>query len=149
MVTTHGRRHPMITWTHKVTWQIKDDISPLPLGLWLPNLTWWRFIVKGNHPLSLLTLWSSYDVTNGKRFISTSARPWQPNFTESWVLTPVYYPSSHITCWWSGQVRSHDKWQMLYIIFHVSCCYHIWQKIGLWLRVKCPTTKPHIPSTTW
>ena len=80
MVTTIGRLDPIITWSHEVTWLIKNDISPLPRGTWLPNLTRWRFIVKSHYPLSLLTLWSrdqvtSYHATDEKRYISTSARP--------------------------------------------------------------------------
>ena len=46
MVTTLGRLDPMITWLHEVTWLIKNDISPLPRGPWLPNVTRWKFIVR-------------------------------------------------------------------------------------------------------
>ena len=62
IVTTLGRLDPMSTWLHEVTWLIKNDISPLPRGPWLPNLTRWNFIVKGHNLLSLLTLWSCNQV---------------------------------------------------------------------------------------
>ena len=58
MVNTLGRLHTMITWLHEVTWLIKNNISPLPWGLWLPHLTMWRFIVNDHHALSHFTLWS-------------------------------------------------------------------------------------------
>ena len=39
MATTLDRLYPMITWPYEVLWLIKNDISPLPRGLWLANLT--------------------------------------------------------------------------------------------------------------
>ena len=65
----------MVTWSHVTN---KNNISPLPRGPWLLNLKRWRFIVKGHHPLSLLTLWSRDQVIMWqyeKRYISASARP--------------------------------------------------------------------------
>ena len=62
MATTLARLDPLVTWPHEVTWLIKNDISPLPRGLWLAKLTRWRFILKGHHPLSLLMFWSRDEV---------------------------------------------------------------------------------------
>ena len=96
-----------------------------------------------------LITWSSYHRTNEKRYILTSARPWLQNSTESWILKKTCYPSNYITCWWRDHIRSHNKWKMLKIHFHVTCRYQTLQKGGSWFRVTCPTTKSHIPSITW
>ena len=114
MVTTLDRLDPMITWSHEVTWLIKNDTSPLPRGPWLPNLTRWRFIVKGHHPLSLLTLWSRDQVITWQMKNVISQFPldlWLPNFTEWLVLMWARYPSSHTTCSSRGHIRSHDEWE--------------------------------------
>ena len=142
----------MITWSDEVIGLIKNDKSPLPRGPCLPNLTRWRFIVTGHHPLSLLTPWSRDQVITWQMKNVIFQLPWDlwlPHLTELWVLMRGYYPSSHSTCWPRGHRRSHDKWKMFWIHFHVTCCYQTWQKGGLWLGVKCPTTKPHIHSITW
>ena len=58
MSTLHDRLDPVIMWPYEVVWLIKNDISLLPQGLCLPDLTRWRFIVKDNHSWSLLKFWS-------------------------------------------------------------------------------------------
>ena len=62
MGTILGRFHPLITWPHEVTWLTKNDISPLPRALWLPNLARWMFIVKDHDSSSLLVLLSRNQV---------------------------------------------------------------------------------------
>ena len=112
----------------------------------------WRFIVKGHHPLSLLTLWSRDQVITWQMENVIAQLPRDlclPNLTKWWVLMRAYYPSSHITCWSRGHITSHDKWKMLWIHFLVTCRYQTWQKVDLLLGVICPTTKLHIPSITW
>ena len=112
MVTLLGRLDPMITWSHEVTWLIKSEISPLPRGPWLPNLTRWTFIVKSHHLLSLLTFWSRDRVITWQIKNVKAQRPrdlWLPNLAEWWVLIRAYYPSSHTICWSRDHIKSHDK----------------------------------------
>ena len=142
MVTTLGRINPLIMRSHEVTWLIKNDISPLPRGPWLAR---WRFIVKGHHPLNLLTLWSCDQIITWqmKNVISQLPRDlWLPKLTEWWVLTRAYLSikSLNLLITWSQKVT----WQMK----NETCRYQTWQKDGLWLGVTCPTTKPHIPLIT-
>ena len=118
----------MITWSHEVTWLIKNNISALSWGLWLPDFTRRRFIVKGR--------WS-YHVTGEKRYISTSARPMTIK------LDRVVGSNARLL-----SIRSHDllmtwshkvTWQMKNVLNSLSGD----------LSLLCPTTKPHIPSITW
>ena len=62
MSTLHDRHDPVIMWPYEVVWLIKNNISLLPQGLCLPNLTRWRFIEKVNHSWSLLKFWSCDEV---------------------------------------------------------------------------------------
>ena len=39
----------LITWSCKVTWQIKTIIYPLPECLWLPNVTEWWLTLMGSY----------------------------------------------------------------------------------------------------
>ena len=138
MVTTPGRFHPMITWSHEILMTAKLDKVEV--------------YSKEPPPLSLLTLWSRDQVITRqmKNVISQlSGDLWLQNLTEWWVLMHAYYPSSHSTYWSRGHIRSHDKWKMFQIHFHVICRYQSWQNGGLWLGVTCPTTKPHMPSITY
>ena len=109
-------RDPAITWPHEVMWQIKNDISPLPRRLWLPNLERKRFIIKDHHPLSLLTLWTRDQVITWliKNVIFLLPRElWLRNLTEWWVPMQAYYPQSYITCWSRGHIKSCNKWKTL------------------------------------
>ena len=92
-----------------------------------------------------LSTWSSDHVADKKRYIPWDL--WLTNLTEWWVLTRVYYPQSHITCWSRGHIKSYKKWKTLQIHFCMTCGYQTWQKGGLWLGVTCLTTKSHIPLT--
>ena len=98
-----------ITWPHEVTWQIKNDISPLIRGLWLLIL---RFIVHGHYPSSLLTLWACDQAITWliKNVIFQLPREiWLPNFTKWWVLMPIIYKVTQPV----NHVRSYNKWKTL------------------------------------
>ena len=111
MATTLGRRDPLVTWLHEVTWLIKSDISPPLRGLWLRKFTRWMFIVNSHHPLSLLLLWSRDQVITWQMKNLISQLPRDLWLTEWWVLMRAYYLSSLITSWSRGHIRSHDKWK--------------------------------------
>ena len=154
MVTTLGRLDSMITGSHEVTWLIKNDISPLPRGTWLPYLTRWRFTVKGHHPLSLLTLWSrdqvtSYHVTDKKRYISTSARPMATKLGRVVGSNAGFLSikSHNLLMTWSHKVT----WQMKNILNSLLRDLSLLNLTEGWLMIRSqsPTTKPHISSITW
>ena len=100
-----------------------------------------EFYSKGPPPIESfddLITWPSYHVIDGKRYISTFARP---------MATKVgrvvgsnaglsFIKSNNLLITWSYKVT----WQMKNVI---------WLKGDLWLGVICPTTKPQIPSITW
>ena len=123
MTTTLGRLDPLVTWSHEVTWLIKNDISSCPRGLWQPKLTRSRFIVKGHHPLSLLMLWSGDQVITWQMENVISQLPrglWLPNLTEWWVLMlaikPLSIKSHNLLITWSYKVT----WQMKNVINSLS-----------------------------
>ena len=83
MFTTLGRTtlskvtYPAITWPHEVMWQTKNDISPLPRRLWLPNGKV-ELYNKGTQSIKYfdaLSPWPSDHVTDEKGYISTTGRP--------------------------------------------------------------------------
>ena len=131
--TTLGRLNPIITWPHEVTWLIKNDISSLTRGL-------------GRYPLSFLTLWSRNQVIprQMENVISQFPRDlWLLNLTGWWVLMRACYPSSHITCWSRGHIRSHDKWKCYKFTF-------LWPvAIKLEKRVVYLLPQTHIFLSTW
>ena len=153
MVTTFGRLDPydhVVRWSHRTNKKRYISTSTRPMLAKLDKVE-----VYSNGPPSI----ESFDTLITRDQVITwqmknviSQLPWDlwlPHLTEWWVLTRGYYPSSDSTCWPRGHRRSHDKWKMFWIHFHVTCCYQTWQKGGLWLGVTCPTTKPHIHSITW
>ena len=126
-------------------WQIKNDISPLPQRLWLPNLERYRFIIKDHHPSRLLTLWTRDQVITWLIKNVIFLLPLElclRNLTEWCVPITGYYPQSHITCWSRGHIKSYNKWKTLKYHLHVNCGYQTWQKGGLWLGVTCLKQRP-------
>ena len=131
MATTLGRLDLLVTWPHEVTWLIKNDISPLPRGLWLAKLTRRRFIVKGHHPLSLLMLWSRDQVITWQMENVISQLPrdlWLPNLTEWWVL--MWSHNMLIT--WSNKVT----WKMKNVINLLSRDLLLSNLTEGWLMIK-------------
>ena len=136
----------MITWLHEVTWLIKNDISPLPRGPWLPNLTRWNFIVKGHYLLSLLTLWScnqviTWHMKNDISQLPRDLRP--PHLSEWWILMRAYYPSSHSTCWSRGHISHMTNEKCFKFLFTWPVAIELGRKGSLWLGVTC-STQSHI-----
>ena len=72
-----------VTWLFDVvvTWQIKNIITPLSQGLWIPNLAGWWVRIRGPHPQSHVTLQYHGHVTNKRRYISTFTRPIDPKLS--------------------------------------------------------------------
>ena len=53
---------PLIMWSRDVRWQIEKSISPLPRGLWPPNMEGWWLIMGGTQLWSHMILWHCGDV---------------------------------------------------------------------------------------
>ena len=115
IVITLGRLHPMIAWPHEVTWLIKNDISPLLRGLWLPHLSWWRFIVNGHHPSSHLTLWLRDQVITWQMKNVIFQLPRDHGY-QNWVVDfnagLLFIKSHNLLMMWSHKVT----WQMKNVI---------------------------------
>ena len=116
--TLHDRLDPVIMWPYEVVWLIKNDLSLLPQGLCLPNLTRWRFIVKDNHSWSL---WSFDHViklsSDWQKMLYLNFHLWLPNLTELWVLMWAYYHQvKNLLITWSHKVT----WQMKNVINALS-----------------------------
>ena len=64
---------PLITWSSKIMWQIKNLISPLLKRLWPLNLAGWSLTLRGSYPQSQMTLfitWSCPITRQVKNIIS-------------------------------------------------------------------------------
>ena len=137
------------TWSHVTNKKRYISIFTKPLTATLDKVEVYSKRPPSIESFDALITWSSYHVTNEKRYISTSARPWLPNLTELLVLMPVYYPSSHITYWWRGHIRSHDKWKMWWIHSYVTCHYQTWHKGGLWKELRDKWTSLYLYITIY
>ena len=106
--------------THKVaqnfdimiTWQIKGVISPLSQGRKPPNLAGWWLGIRQPHTLIHMTHLIHEQVTNQKRYISTSTRPLLP--PRAWQVAKLE---------WEGPSKmSRDTWQFRNVIFLQPQC---------------------------
>ena len=107
--------HPQATWhiKHVVMWQVKDVVSPLSQGLWIPKLARWGLRLKGPHPQSHVThcqviTWQIKGV-----IFPLSQGLWTPNPAGWWLRMREPHPQVtwHIDTW------SHDKSKTLYLHF--------------------------------
>ena len=102
---------PLITWSHEVTWQIKNLISPLLRGLWTPNMKggdlWWEEPTYG-----VMILWNVVmcsHVTESKVTcpLWQDLRPW--NLVSWWLMVRWKHLWSHMFLWPPGHMSSRDK----------------------------------------
>ena len=50
--------NPLITWSCKVTWNIRSVISSIQRGLWPPNMARWWLTMRSFQPKKYTTLWT-------------------------------------------------------------------------------------------
>ena len=131
----------MVTWSYVTNKKRYIYTSTMPLTVKLEKVEVYSKSSLTIESFDALITWSSYHVAD-KNDISLLP----------WILMRTYYPSSNTTCWSRGHIRSHDKWKMFSIYFHVTCRCKTSQSqlaYGLSLGVTCPTTRPQIPLITW
>ena len=96
--------NPLITFSHEVTWPIKNKISPILQGLWQFK--------------SLISL------------IPQSLLP--PNLTGRWLIMNRTHPWCHMTLWPHGHLKSRDKLKALYVLFQKVYDHETLQGSHLW-----------------
>ena len=82
MVGIYNQKFPFInsnnslmTWSCKVTWNIRYAISLLQQGLWPPNLVRWWLAMRSFHPKSYTKLWTRGHVRPCDRLKALSPLP--------------------------------------------------------------------------
>ena len=130
MATTPGKLDPLVTWSHEVTWLMKNGT--------IDKVEVYRKGSPSIESFDDLITWPSYHVADGKRYIWTFARPMATKLDRvvGYNAGLLSIKSHNLLITWSYKVT----WQMKNVI---------WLKGDLWLGVICPTTKPQIPSITW
>ena len=94
-----------------------------------------------------LTLWSCKIMWQMKTIISPLPQClWLPNLVGWWLNLRGSYPSSHMTLWSCGLMRSHDKLETC-LHYHNSYGYQTWWDGGI--QCGASTSKLHDPLVTW
>ena len=92
-----------------VTWQVKNVISLLLQGLWIPNLAGWWISMRRPYPQSHVTHQPRGQVTNQKRYISTFTRSMAPKLART--LSQDEESQGRIQRFWKkGALVGHHGW---------------------------------------
>ena len=117
----HLKSHELlITWSCKITWQTKINISSLPQCLWSPILSGLWFTLRRSYLYSHMTL-KSRGVARSYDKIKRSPLPqcpWPPNLAEWWHAMMSSHSWSHASNQSRGLVRSCNELSTLYLHLH-------------------------------
>ena len=88
-----------VTWhiDHVVTWQIKNVVSLLSQGLWIPNLTGWWLMMGGPHSQNHVAIPYRGHVIIKKAIFPLSQGLWTANLAVWWLRMRELHPQSHVT----------------------------------------------------
>ena len=122
-MTSHD---PLTTWSHEVTWQIKNKISPLLRSQWPINLSEWWFMMRETHPWwpsDHVIKWSP--VTNWELKISSSTRSITTKHGRLGTYgerKPPMESQDPLSTWWGIVIMWQTK----------SVTYPLWQDLWPW-----------------
>ena len=81
-------RDTLVTWSCKITWQTKTNISSLPQCIWALHLQGWRLTFRGSYHLVTWALirWSYLDHVTVRKIVSPLSRDlWPLTLIGNWL----------------------------------------------------------------